>query len=233
MKGMLKMSSEELLSIHPMLPLIFPSLEPIDGAEESVDPDATWHFYSHSIRRNPNDLKLHTHRIFFAMQHKDASLLPGSLHDLFIVLKDAGENLRIRLLKASAPYLNEKEISYFASWIKGGVNKGMGYKWISGSVLSTGLFGADETLLERELEAIQESLSPLEEARSCLEYGQLDVARKILEDALEVDGENEALRTELESLPKIEVELLEEPLEDAPKGILKNTLGRIKEAIFH
>ena len=117
------MSSEISISINPLLPLIFPSMEAIDGKKENIDPDAAWHFYSHSIRRNPHDLKLHTHRVFFAMRHNNASFLPGSLHDLFFVLKDAGQNLRIRLLKASAPYLSKKDTVYFAMWIKIGIKK--------------------------------------------------------------------------------------------------------------
>ena len=40
-------------------------------------------------------------------------------------------------------------------------------------------------------------LSPLEEARSCMEYGQLDVAKDILEKALKEDNNNKALKEEL------------------------------------
>jgi hypothetical protein len=189
------MSSENTLTISPLLPLIFPSL---DGQKEDLDPDAAWHYYSHSIRRNPTNLKLHTHRIFFAMQHKDSSLLSGSLHDLFYTLKDAGEGLRIRLLKASIPYLSRKETLYFAMWIKVGIKKGMGYKWVSGSVLADGLIGADQALVtKRAAEFAHPQLTPLEEARSCMEYGQLDVAKQVLEKALIKDENNTALKEEL------------------------------------
>ncbi len=228
------MSSKELVSIHPMLPLIFPVTEPINGIKDQIDPDAAWHFYSHSIRRNPNDLKLHTRRIFFAMQHRNAELLPGSLHDLFFVLKDAGENLRIRLLKASAPYLTKKDITYFAMWIKVGIKKGMGYKWIPGAVLSCGLYGPDQTLLEMmPQENLQASLSPIEEARACMEYGQLEVAQRILEEALEKDSQNKILIEELEYLSKYTKSKQIQPPKAAPQNIMKNTFGRIKEAIFH
>jgi len=107
------MRSEKELTIHPMLSLIFPNTKLENEPQEEIDPNAAWHYYSHSIRRNPSNLKLHTHRVFFAMRHKNASLLPGSLHDLFYVLKDAGENLRIRLLKASIPYLTKKRSLIF------------------------------------------------------------------------------------------------------------------------
>lgn len=189
---------EKEISINSMLPLIFPNERIDNEPKEKVDPDAAWHFYSHSIRRNPANLKLHTHRVFFAMQHKDALLLSGSLHDLFYVLKDAGKNLRIRLLKASVPYLTKKEVMYFAMWIKVGIKKGMGYKWVSGSVLADGLFGPDQALIKTNKADFKHTkLSPLEEARSCMEYGQLDDARKILVKALGKDTFNEVLQDEL------------------------------------
>ncbi len=189
------MSSENTITINPSLPLIFPTS---GDCKEQLNPNAAWHFYSHSIRRNPANLKLHTHRIFFAMQHNDASFLSGSLHDLFYVLKDAGQSLRIRLLKAAIPYLSKKETLYFAMWIKVGIKKGMGYKWVSGSVLADGLIGPDQALFTKNsAEFTHPKLSPLEEARSCMEYGQLDVAKDILEKALKEDSSNTALKEEL------------------------------------
>ena len=189
------MPAENTITISPSLPLIFP----IGGdSKEHLDPDAAWHFYSHSIRRNPNNLKLHTHRVFFAMQHNDASFLSGSLHDLFYVLKDAGENLRIRLLKAAIPYLSKKDTLYFVMWIKVGIKKGMGYKWVSGSVLADGLTSPDKPLFTKNTAKLAHpKLTPLEEARSCMEYGQLDVAKDILEKAIKKDGNNAAIQEEL------------------------------------
>ncbi len=192
--------SLEKTTIHPMLPLIFP-IDESRGLKETLDPDAAWHFYSHSIRRNPGNLKLHTHRVFFAIQHKDASLLSGSLHDLFYILKDAGESLRIRLLKASIPHLSKKDTLYFAMWIKLGIKKGMGYKWVSGSVLADGLNEADCPLVSKQsIEPSVDILSPLEEARSCMEYGQLDLAKEILIKALAEDGDDIMLQEELDYL---------------------------------
>lgn len=192
------MSSENTITINSSLPLIFPLP---NEQKENLDPNAAWHFYSHSIRRKPANLKLHTHRVFFAMQHNDASFLSGSLHDLFYILKDAGEGLRIRLLKASIPYLSKKETLYFAMWIKVGIKKGMGYKWVSGSVLADGLIGPDQALFTKKAaEFTHPQLSPLEEARSCMEYGQLDIAKNILEKALLKDADNTVLKEELSYL---------------------------------
>ena len=94
--------------------------------------------------------------------------------------------------------LQKKEALYFAMWIKVGIKKGMGYKWVSGSVLADGLYGPDQLLIKTNSEEFTHAkLTPLEEARSCMEYGQLDLAQKILVKALKKDAYNEALQEEL------------------------------------
>ncbi len=235
------MSSAETESIDPSLALIFPMDESMehyqfDGSlnteKESLDANAAWKFYSHSIRRNPNDLKLHTHRVFFAMQHKDAAFLAGSLHDLFYVLKDAGKNLRVRLLKASLPYLSKQEVLYFAMWIKTGIKKGMGYKWVNGSVLSDGLFGPDNTLITMNKQPSNEvQFSPIEEARDYMESGQLDKAQQILEEALEEDQENQDLIDELGYLMRY-TKSKEITPKQKESGIVQSTLSKWKDKLL-
>jgi len=224
------MSSAEEISIHPSLSLIFPDENLPD---EDIDADTAWHFYSHSIRRNPGDLTLHTHRVFFAMHHKDASLLPGSLHDLFYVLKDAGENLRIRLLKASIPHLSQKDVLYFAMWIKTGIKNGMGYQWVNGSVLSDGLFGPDQELIKlHKTEDGSEGMSALEEARACMEYGQLDVAQDILLKALEEEPENKTLLEELDYLNNYVKSREIHPEQETKTAKFESVLSKLKKKIF-
>lgn len=234
------MSSVDALSIHPTLKLIFPkgglaNKNSQSGEDkEDLNFDTAWHYYSHSIRRNPSDLTLHTHRVFFAMQHKDATLLPGSLHDLFFVLEDAGENLRIRLLKASLPYLNRQDTLYFAMWIKTGIKNGMGYQWVNGSVLSDGLCGPDQDLITMiKSEDEEAEISPLEEARSCMEHGQLDVAQKILHDALALNPDDTMLNEELNYLNNyIKSKEIEPDKKVTKSGGFGSALGKIKDKIF-
>ena len=229
------MSSADAIEIQPSLKLIFPKeVLSKDEKKEELNADTAWHYYSHSIRRNPADLTLHTHRVFFAMHHKDAALLPGSLHDLFYVLKDAGERLRIRLLKASLPYLNDQDRLYFAMWIKTGIKKGMGYQWVNGSVLSDGLYGPDQMLITMKVAAeSEEEISPLEEARASMEYGQLDVAQKILDDAIAEDPDNKLLRDELDYLNDyVKSREIDPAQEKKPKRSFGSTIGKIKKKIF-
>lgn len=194
------MSLDKLATIHSMLPLIFPPAQ-VSEIKEDIDPEAAWHFYSHAVQRNPKDLKSHTRRIFFAMQHNNSEFLSGALNDLFITLKGAGKQLRIRLLKASAPYLDKKEIVRFVIWIKSEDDQDHAYKWVSGSMLSAGLLESNKELMTKQIiTSAREKISVIEEARSCIEYGQLDLAKKILEDAIALDESNVALQDELNNL---------------------------------
>lgn len=233
------MSSADAISIHPSLKLIFPNEDMASNElerntdKEDINADTAWHFYSHSIRRNPGDLTLHTHRVFFAMHHKDATLLPGSLHDLFFVLKDAGVKLRMRLLKASIPYLSKEDTLYFAMWIKTGMENNIGYKWVNGSVLSDGLDGPDHELIKMgSADSVKTELTPLEEARSSMEHGQLDLAQKILEDALEADPDNNVLKEELEYLNNYVKSREIEPTKKPIKRGFGSALSKIKNKIF-
>jgi len=224
------MSSAAELNIHPSLSLIFPDE---NLPNEEIDADTAWHFYSHSIRRNPSDLALHTHRVFFAINHKDATFLPGSLHDLFYVLKDAGENLRIRLLKASIPHLSEQDVLYFAMWIKTGIKKGMGYQWVNGSVLSDGLFGPDQELITFHRQKGEESdVSPLDAARESMEYGQLDVAQDILLKALDENPDDKELLEELDYLNNYVKSREIHPEKEDKKQKVESMLSRLKKKIF-
>lgn len=194
------MSLNTSVSIHPILPLAFP---PMAGdIKDDINTDAAWHFYSHCIQRNPSDLKSHTRRIFLAMQYKNAKFLAGSLNDLFITLNTSGRQLRIRVLKASAPYLSKADIIHFAKWIKSETEDDFGYKWLLGSMLSKGLVEPNKPLFSKDIEADNKQLSAIDEARSCMEYGQIDLAKKILEEALAVDKDNPLLKKELEILLK-------------------------------
>lgn len=237
------MSSANTISIHPSLKLIFPRedwsnesvTKKMDGIvnKEDIDADTAWHFYSHSIRRNPNDLTLHTHRVFFAMHHKDATLLSGSLYDIFYVLKDAGKMLRIRLLQASLPYLSRQDTLYFAMWIKTDKKNSMDYQWVNGSVLSDGLSGANQNLITMEASEEHEvAASSLKQARASMEDDRFDIAQQIIQGALAIDPDNPILNEELAYLNRY----MESRQIDPPKKVFKSNLGgtfeRIKNKIF-
>ena len=87
------MSSANSSAIHPSLKLIFPRENIIHQKDVDyvynahINTENAGCFYSYSIRRNLADLTLHTHRIFFSMNHKTKALPLSTLRDFFYVLK--------------------------------------------------------------------------------------------------------------------------------------------------
>jgi hypothetical protein len=123
------------------------------------------------------------------------------LQDLFLILETNGYPLRKHLLDLSKQYLSKEAFSYFSYWIKQNAKNDTSHHcWQMGSVLSSGSCGG-ESLLNQEQSPEEEATSAyaniLEEARACLDYGQLDVAQQLLEDELLKHPESKEIEQEL------------------------------------
>ena len=170
--------------------------------DQGYDPVTAWRALSHHVVRYPRDLRAHAQRILLGHHNSDvSSFLPGSLQDLFLILENNGYALRKNLLDLSAQYLTKKEVSFFTQWIKQNAKNDKRYHcWRTGSVLSTGSCGG-ESLLDQEEQERESSTASytdvLEEARSCLDYGQLDVAQQLLEDEILKSPESKEIEQEL------------------------------------
>ena len=169
----------------------------VDGEYNSL---SAWRSLSHHIVRYPRDLRAHTQRILLGQNNSDISnFLPGSLQDLFLVLGNAGYPLRKHLLDLSEHHLTKDEFSFFTKWIKQNSKDDKTHHcWQAGSVLSTGQC-VGEPLLHKE-KSIEENVGytdVLEEARACLDYGQLDVAQQLLEDEILKSPDSKEIEEEL------------------------------------
>ncbi len=152
------------------------------------------------VARYPLDLKAHTQRIVLAIDCEDRQSIPGCLRDLFIALGDKGKTLRSHLYRLASPYLTVKDRNDFEEWLEQGDAFGQKERWVSGSILSSDVQGLPLVvqLKSDEIVATPGYDNILEEARSCLEYGQIDEARILLEHALlmklgDVEVEDELL----------------------------------------
>ncbi|MCK5814244.1 MAG: hypothetical protein KAH03_08290 [Cocleimonas sp.] len=157
--------------------------------DKGYSPISAWRALSHHIVRYPRDLRAHTQRILLGYNNNEiANFLPGSLQDLFLVLDNNGYPLRKHLLDLSEQYLTNDEFSFFSHWIKqNSKNDKTHHCWQNGSVLSSGSCGGKPLLRQEEsgeTEAVAAYSDVLEEARACLDYGQLDVAQQLLEDEI-------------------------------------------------
>jgi len=170
--------------------------------DNRYDPVAAWRALSHHIVRYPRDLRAHAQRILLGHTNKEiVDFLPGSLQDLFLILENNGYPLRKHLLDLSKQHLTDKEFSFFSRWIKQNAKSDKTHHcWQTGSVLSTGSCGGQSLVSTEEqsdTSAATAYADVLEEARACLDYGQLDVAQQLLEDELLKSPQSKAIEQEL------------------------------------
>jgi hypothetical protein len=172
--------------------------------DEGYDPVSAWRALSHHIVRYPRDLRAHAQRILLGHHNGEVSgFLPGSLQDLFLILENNGYALRKNLLDLSKQHLTDKEFTFFSLWIKQNAKSDKTHHcWRTGSVLSSGSCGGESLLDQQEqAETLNTSASTytdvLEEARACLDYGQLDVAQQLLEDEILKSPQSKEIEQEL------------------------------------
>lgn len=183
----------------PELPLVFRlTTERKLRLAQDYDPVNTWRFLSHHIRRYPQDLRAHTQRILLAQQDSLKERLPGTLQDAFIALGDAGSLLRGRWLGLVKNDLGEGEQAFFTHWLQQGFSAGNDHQWRAGSLLTTGQGSHPLRLVEVERDqTVAEYGNVLEEVFACLEYGQVDTARELLEAEAFAGRADEAMEQEL------------------------------------
>lgn len=194
-----KLLRGESTQAPPELPLAF-SLATERGlrVQQDYKPADAWRFLSHHIRRYPQDLRAHTQRTLLAQHESLKDNLPGALQDVFLALGDAGQLLRQRLLDLVSDDLSEEDKSFFLEWLKPDRDPGMGAQWRKGSQLATGQDNTTAKLLriERSQEVAKYS-DVMEEVIACLEYGQVDTARELLEAEIHAGSTDEAMEQEL------------------------------------
>jgi len=158
----------------------------------------SWRYYSHHIARFPLDLRAHAQRLFLSIDHNMDNRVSGSIQDLFIALGDNGNALRKKMLEIAKPKLEKNDLIYFEKWLSNGKRTEFSHKL--GSVLDNGLPGTPQKLVtpsQTQEEAASNYDNVIDEARACLEYGQVEEAQKLLEDELQANSDNPDVAQEL------------------------------------
>ncbi len=160
-------------------------------------------YFAGEILREPKNLRLHIQRVFFVLAQaaSDQAELASAVADLFIVLKQNGETLKNRVLGLTRKHLADD------CWIYLKRNKSTGLtaniaitqnsSCFSKSLLSGGLIGYSELIIKSDKEKPARKYNLHEQALISIEYGQLDVALNLLEEAYKVDSENESVSHDL------------------------------------
>lgn len=186
-------SSEEVVHAHFS----------IEGSQrlflrELTSPQAGVIYLGHRILENPSDLKSHVQRILLLLEQEAGPELQGALIDLYIALGDKGTAIKERMIEQATPHLSRTAAVLFRQRLLTGFKP-----WensisrVRASLLSLGYSGVHDLVRRRASGAASGYSDALAEARSCLEYGQVEEAREVLEQALRLEPENAEVAGEL------------------------------------
>ncbi len=153
-------------------------------------------YLAHRVARVPLDLRAHVQRIVLYARAQDRGGAYAALVDLFLALADKGHALRRRMLGQVIGLLDPAQGRALHQALLSGLEITDALPVAAGSVLSRGVTGITK-LVQRQNSGASQGQDPLDEARSCLEYGQVAEAQRLLEAALRQDPGREALHHEL------------------------------------
>jgi hypothetical protein len=158
-------------------------------------------YLSHNISKAPHDLSSHLHRIIAGYYSGNNDHLYGALLDLFIVLDKRGFALRQRLLNKFSTSLSSPQRQTLRQGLLFGINSQEVLQHGNCSRFATGMVGnaqmVDKTGQRSELE-----FSVLDECRDLIDSGLFDDARRLLEEAIMRQPDDEPLNKELIELFK-------------------------------
>lgn len=159
-------------------------------------------YLGYRIVDKPGDLRAHVQRILLHVGANDEPSVRGSLIDLFIALGSRGAALKQRMLGFAAPALSKTGAAFLRKNIEHGFKP-----WDNAvastrtSLLSMGYIGVREIISCRPAPRTEPDVEPpVDQARSQIEYGQLEQAVATLEEALRInpaDGDVAELLDEL------------------------------------
>ncbi|MDJ0698885.1 MAG: hypothetical protein QNJ07_03435 [Woeseiaceae bacterium] len=158
-------------------------------------------FLEQRIHRNPRDLATHVRRLLLNHALQDRVGTNGALVDLFLVLGYRGRPLRRRLLHIVSDTLSDTQQRFFRDHLEDGLYADDTGSSVPRSCLSRQIKGSVRIVAEvgaRE----QPHRDPVSVARQALANGEEDVAKAILEGALDADPGSEEICVELLSLYK-------------------------------
>lgn len=153
-------------------------------------------YFDFSIARDPNSLLTHIQRINYYVRRKNAHRAQGALLDLFIVLGPNGTPLRERMMRFATPLLSQETEAFLLANLNRGISDIEPMPDQGFSVLNKGINGMTKLVQQARAEVIEKP-DPLQEARDCLEYGQLAEAQCILETAILAQPERKEIHQDL------------------------------------
>ncbi len=165
------------------------------------DPLAIWRSLTLRISQQPENIKLHTQRLLFALENGLADYVSGALQDLFICLKQKGLPLRQRLFSLLSPVMVQSERAYFQRWLADNTDRNLPCYRYPGSVFSSDTCQDGESLADNPSLSTRPTFKDqLSEARYNLETGQIVKAQALLENICIKDNNNVEVVKELQNV---------------------------------
>jgi len=166
-------------------------------AKPPVAEHAAASFLAQRISRAPHELLLHVQRIRLQCRRCDADAIYGAMLDLFIVLGAEGLPLRRRLLKGVGALLHEQQRKVLIAGLRRAIQATDPVPPSVHSRLSGGLSGTVQLVEQRQPSCGRHSVDTVIEARELLDCGQIDIARRLLEQSLQQAPQRAELSREL------------------------------------
>lgn len=168
------------------IPPVFLAYTAVHLYRDNSDSVAFQRFSKAMLHRQPGNLRLHVQRIFClaADMECQAAAMQGALLDLFIVLGEKGIALRRRMLSVAHPFINNEAIDFFTDHLMCGLDARTPVSFKAHSVLTGGFDGTATMLIRQSSTERNAELSLYEEAALLLEYGDVEQAQLLLEEAL-------------------------------------------------
>ncbi len=152
---------------------------------------------AHKVSRIPTDLMSHIQRIALCHEIGDSELIYGAILDLFIALGNSGVSLRTRMLQKVADLLTDEQLAVLQKGLVSGVHSGDSLPPSRYSRLSGGVVGETSIVSYADTAVSQTELDTIDEARDLIDSGHIELAQKLLEEALLGERDREDISLEL------------------------------------
>ena len=152
---------------------------------------------AHKVSRDPADLMSHIQRIALSHEVGDSSQIYGAMLDLFIALENRGVSLRTRMLKKVADLLTDAQLDALQKGLVSGIRAGDRLPESRYSRLSGGVTGDTRLVDYVDMTPSRADFDTIDEARDLIDSGHIELAQKLLEEALLSERQREDISREL------------------------------------
>lgn len=142
-------------------------------------------YLSHCVARTPHDLSNHVYRIRFHLMLRQSEQTTGALIDLFLVLKDKGVPLKVRMLQQCKSLIDPEHYNFLTIALQDPLQPTDNLPQVGNAVLARGVSGSTTIVIRVKTEQENRAeLDVLQESRELIDIGRIKEAQLLLEHAI-------------------------------------------------